>query len=181
MPDGEYVLYLDAEDEIEEENEDDNAYGFGNGLHSRCVSFLSPEITNGNTVDFTVYVPLNSWDITSFSWDLDGDGIADVVTSENYLRHAYSESGTYQVRVVIDIADEDDIVLGPLAIGIARHVVPGDVDGGGTVEIQDGLKIMQAFSGNIEIELDIAADVNNDSIIDSDELRYILEVLTNAR
>ena len=40
---------------------------------------------------------------------------------------------------------------------------------------------MQAFSGNIEIELDIAADVNDDSEIGGDELRYILEVLTNAR
>ena len=72
---------------------------------------IAPVITSLTASPMTGYAPLqvtfecNAYDpdgnITTYKWDLDGDGKIDVVTNENYYTYTYESPGFFNAKVIV--------------------------------------------------------------------------------
>jgi PKD repeat protein len=55
--------------------------------------------------------------IMSYEWDLDGDGIPDIVSSESVIEHVFSDDGVYSISLQVkDVAGYTDSISSPISV-----------------------------------------------------------------
>ena len=171
---GNYMNYLEINYIIEDMLED-----CGEDCISPPPMALFAYEIDGLTVTFIDLSVSETSNVISWYWDF-GDGIT---SQEQFPAHTYSSSGTYYVT--LDVVDNygssglqywENITLeGDSSCG----VVPGDVNGDGTINIIDIVQIANYILDLSTPNYECAADINDDgtvNIIDIVQIaNFILE------
>jgi hypothetical protein len=111
------------------------------------------------------------------------------VSSSGFTLHSYSEElnlPLYQgdKLTYFIYADPDNASVGGIRLpGSIRlcHVPPGDIDRSGSVGLGDAITGMKILAGMEPAGVHAIADVNGDDILGTDEIVYILQILSGYR
>jgi pimeloyl-ACP methyl ester carboxylesterase len=91
-----------------------------NNSVNNSPAYLPPQISPELSGIFKVYIPNNIGGITSYSWDINSDGVIDTVTSTNILKYQFTKSGIYKISVTINKTNNETFKLGPYPIRITE-------------------------------------------------------------
>ena len=175
VPEGDYVLYVDYDNTVVEYNENDNVFRTEMVLFN-SLTFLPPNISHDLKGEFTIYVPLTIGEITTFSWDMNSDGIQDVETVDNHLDYQFTGQGVYNVSVVIQRENQDNITLGPFPINVDENKCSPDTTGDWIISKTCTLKESHVAQGNVSIQNNACLMIQPNVTLDIDLKQFHLNI-----
>ncbi|GAB6162858.1 hypothetical protein JCM12298_20180 [Desulfothermus naphthae] len=129
-------------------------------------------------VTFTCQAHDPDGSITSYKWDLDGDGTFDQETSTGTVIHTYPKAGVYNATVTVFDNKGASKKSNPIIITIKSSVIKGDLNADGKLDLTDAiiaLKVTAGLSVTQDIHLD--AEPTGDGRIGPDDAIFILRKL----
>ena len=108
-------------------------------------------------VTFTCQAHDPDGNITSYKWDIDGDGTFDQETSTGTVIHTYPKAGVYNATVTVFDNKGASKKSNPIIIIIKSSVIKGDLNADGKLDLTDAIIALKVTAG-LSVTQDIYLD-----------------------